>query len=187
MNLKLINAKVELCNKCKLSPNRGLGYGDGKSKIMFIAQNAGWQPKSRTADIIPFGLDDGGNNSGRTLVKLFKDVEMNAPYYITNVMKCPTPDNRPPTDDEIFRCIDFLRLELESQKPKLIFVMGNVAKHSYNFYMKRLLKKLLDDGHCWFVHYMWHPRAVMRNPKLYAQWKTEFDAFWTQYKHLVKQ
>jgi len=186
MNLKLINAKVEACDACKISPNRGLGYGNIKSKVMFIAQNPGWQPKSRTSDIIPFGLDEGGRNSGRTLAKLFADAKIkDGDYYVTNVMKCPTPHNRPPEDHEIFKCINHLRMEMELQKPKLIFVMGNIAKQSYNFYMKQLFRNLMD--HTWFVHYMWHPRAVMRNPKLYAQWQESFMQFWEQHKHLVKQ
>lgn len=185
MNQTLLNHKVEVCNKCNVAPNRGFGYGNIKSRIMFIAQNPGWQPNSRSSDIIPFGLDEGGENSGKWLTKLLDEVKLKPnDYYITNVIKCPTPHNRPPKDTEIIKCLPFLRMELELQKPTLIFFLGKTAQSTYDFYKDELFKNLGYDP---YIHLMWHPGLMLRSPGNFKQWRKEFLEFWDKHKDLVKQ
>lgn len=185
MHPVLINSKIEQCDKCKIAPNRGFGWGNIRSKIMFIAQNPGWQPDSRTSDIIPFGLDDGGENSGKWLKKLLNKAKIDeTQFYITNVVKCPTPGNRPLTEAEIFNCLRFLRMEIKEQQPVLIFLVGKSSQQVFKDHLNILLKGMRDE-YLWFSHEMWHPAYIMRTPSLYKEWKKEFMMFWNEHKHMV--
>jgi DNA polymerase len=45
-------------------------------------------------------------------------------FYITNIVKCHTPNNDKPTHDIIERCKYYLLMEIEILKPKLIITLG---------------------------------------------------------------
>lgn len=47
--------------------------------------------------------------------------------YITNVVKCHTPENRKPSASELEACDVYLQAELKKVRPKYIFVFGNEA------------------------------------------------------------
>lgn len=48
-------------------------------------------------------------------------------FYITNVYKEGTPDNREPTWEEVLAHTDFLLEELDEVRPKAVLALGNVA------------------------------------------------------------
>lgn len=48
-------------------------------------------------------------------------------FYITNVCKCFTIDNRPPSIKYIKKCKPFLQMEVNILRPRLIVVLGGVA------------------------------------------------------------
>ena len=47
--------------------------------------------------------------------------------YITNSLKCTTPDNREPDAVESDTCIHYLKQQIELVKPKLILIFGQSA------------------------------------------------------------
>ncbi|KKM21894.1 hypothetical protein LCGC14_1630850, partial [marine sediment metagenome] len=47
--------------------------------------------------------------------------------FFTNVAKCATPENRPPTQGELKACSTYLQAELKHVKPKFIFAFGTEA------------------------------------------------------------
>lgn len=51
--------------------------------------------------------------------------------YITNMVKCRPPDNRPPTQTEVIKCKRHLREELKSVQPKKIILLGRTAKKRF--------------------------------------------------------
>ena len=161
-----LNKNILSCSRCNISPNRGLGYGDIESEAMIIAQCPGWQPLSKSEDIIPFGLDKGGENSGRYLVKLIKDLNIED-FYITNIIKCPTPNNRVLSIEEIDNCIIKLKIELKIQNPKLVLLLGKVAEKEF--------KRLDFSGK---VFSIWHPAYILRNPNRYEEWKERIISVW---------
>jgi uracil-DNA glycosylase len=48
-------------------------------------------------------------------------------FYISNTLRCYTPNNRPPLPYEIANCQPFLERELEIVKPILVITLGNFA------------------------------------------------------------
>jgi len=164
-----LNKNILSCNKCNnISPNRGLGYGNIESRVMIIAQNPGWQPLSKSEDIIPFGLDKGGENSGKYLVKLLKELEIKD-FYLTNIIKCPTLNNRPPTKEEINNCIIKLNIEIRLQKPKIVLLLGKIAEKEFSRIQYTGADKIIS---------CWHPGYISRNPRMYDKWKERILEKW---------
>lgn len=48
-------------------------------------------------------------------------------FYISNVVRCLTPENRPPNRDELDNCRSFLDREVALVKPKMIVALGSLA------------------------------------------------------------
>lgn len=103
------------------------GYFDGMSttpRIMIVGQNPGWTEVREGRPFVgPAGkefdkaLDEYG---GRYSIDRNK-------FYITNVVKCYTTDNRQPLQRHIDLCEPFLRMEITIIKPKFIVALGAVA------------------------------------------------------------
>jgi uracil-DNA glycosylase len=72
--------------------------------------------------------------------------------YITSVVKQPTPANRKPTMQEIGYWMPFLTEEIKRVKPRVIFLMGEVARRTPRFEGIRYIET-------------YHPAAAMRFPK----------------------
>ena len=51
-------------------------------------------------------------------------------FYITNIVKCHTPENRKPEEDEALMCESFIRMELMTLRPQLVVTLGAVAFES---------------------------------------------------------
>lgn len=120
------------CRKCSISigDNRVsdphvFGCGNGNARVMVVGQNPGY---TETVQKKPF-VGDAGKNFDSFLTTL---LGISRQYvYITNTVKCYTPGNRPPTDEEIEACRDFLREEIAIIQPKIILVLGNYALHYF--------------------------------------------------------
>jgi DNA polymerase len=74
-------------------------------------------------------------------------------FYLTGVVKQPTPRNRKPTAEEIKRWMPSLVAEIKEVKPDIVVLMGRVAWRTPRF-----------EG----IDYMetYHPAAAMRFPKI---------------------
>jgi len=58
----------------------------------------------------------------------FKGVGINREeVYITNVVKCRPPGNRNPEKKEADTCMEYLKLQIDLVKPKVIVLLGSVA------------------------------------------------------------
>lgn len=124
------------CNQCPdLAANRRRivpGTGDLPADIMFIGQCPGIHGADLTG--IPFLGDKSGDlfRSGLATLRPAK-------IYITNVVKCASPDNREPTDTEIQNCSKFLEMELDQARPKLVVTIGRLAANRF-FYCPSILE-----------------------------------------------
>ena len=85
--------------------------------------------------------------------------------YIANVVKCRSPGNRNPEDDEAIACLNYLRNQVILVKPKIIVLLGSVA-------LKNILGKeygITASRGKWVekkgIQYMptWHPAALLRD------------------------
>lgn len=116
------------CQVCEIGQATIDGYrpqvfarGNVNAPIMLVGQNPG---KTEIQKSKPF-VGDAGDFLDNTMIKTLglrpKDI------YVTNAVKCYTPNNRVPSDTEIATCHRFLKKEIEIVKPKLIVTLGNPA------------------------------------------------------------
>jgi DNA polymerase len=85
--------------------------------------------------------------------------------YIANIVKCRSPANRVPQQDEAEACLNYLRNQVVLVKPKIIVLLGSVA-------LKNILGNELSITAArgkWIEHkdilYLptWHPAALLRD------------------------
>jgi uracil-DNA glycosylase family 4 len=110
------------CSRCPLSDGAKnvCIWGDGPedAKVVFVGRNPGYD-EDRAG--VPFV-----GRSGQLLRQLVEEAGFRNVYF-TNLVKCVTPENRPPTKAEIAACSVYLREELDRIRPNYIFACGNEA------------------------------------------------------------
>jgi len=129
--LEAIKATCKICNMCRLG--RMTHEHNGKqldnfhvfssmtlSRIIIFGQNPGF---NECIQDIPF-VGDAGEIFNREITKhnIARDM-----FYISNTVRCHTPNNRKPEQDEINACEPFLKMELNVLKPLLAVTLGAVA------------------------------------------------------------
>jgi uracil-DNA glycosylase family 4 len=107
------------------------GYGDSASRVVFVGEAPGRHGADRTG--VPFS----GDKSGRTLQRIWIELGLSderapadAPHlrcFVTNVVRCCPPGNRPPTPAEQSNCAPFLTYELDQLDPRIVVPVGLIA------------------------------------------------------------
>lgn len=149
MSLSGIERAVSSCRHCPLWKTAYLavpGEGPAHARVMLVGQNPGAE-EDRTGR--PFV-----GRSGQFLNSVLRETGMNRKeLYITSVVKHATPDNRVPNKTEIQACLPFLHEQIETIRPSIILLMGNVARnHTPRYGGIRYIETC-------------HPAAAMRFPK----------------------
>jgi DNA polymerase-1 len=94
--------------------------GDTGSEIMFLGRNPGVDEDKGNRPFI--------GRAGQLLRDAIDRSDLNeSEIFITNVVKCHTPENRKPTAAELEACDKYLQAELKKVKPRYIFAFGNEA------------------------------------------------------------
>lgn len=112
----------DICDGLNLSreTESAPGYGNVMSSIMFIGQSL--CTKCMLTQI-PFT-----RGSGDLLDEIFLSIGKHKyDYFITNVVHCHPPKNRPSTKTEIQNCRKFLEMEIRLIRPKTIVCLGKDA------------------------------------------------------------
>lgn len=65
--------------------------------------------------------------AGKLLFHLYQQVFDTDAWGVTNMVRCHTPENRPPRVMEVAACNEWLQAELEMAAPAVIFLLGNSA------------------------------------------------------------
>lgn len=124
------------CTRCPaLTENRRCivhGYGPPDASVLFIGEAPGY--KGGDLSGVPFTRDRSGVRLQRLLIELGLSAEtdprVDKPQlgcFVTNVVRCNPPSNRPPTRKEIASCLPYLWQELALLQPKIIVPLGNIA------------------------------------------------------------
>jgi DNA polymerase len=102
--------------------------------------------------------------AGKLLTELLESVGVRREdVYITNIVKCRPPKNRPPRKDEAASCKPYLERQLFLINPKVVCPMGNSAIHSLIGKEKSVTElhgKPLQVGNVTFFP-MYHPAAAL--------------------------
>lgn len=122
--LTTLAAQIKICTLCPLCETRILAVpGDGKqnAKIMIIAEAPGRKEDESGHAFV----GSAGNFLDHILEKTgFKRED----FFITGIVKCRPPKNRPPNRVEIETCTsNYLFKQIEALNPTLIMLLGLVA------------------------------------------------------------
>ncbi len=113
---------VSTCHKCPLlGTDHVPSAGNATAEVMFIGQSPG---KVEVEVGLPFV-----GPSGELLDFLLDEAELDRDeVYISNILKCHPPGNRPARVDEMSNCWrTWLYQEIRQVKPKLIVLLGKDA------------------------------------------------------------
>lgn len=124
-SLSLLDETIKKCDRCGLrgdcgeyGPTLADGYYD--VEIMIIGRNPGDNEMVKGKPFV--------GRAGKRLDKLIEEVGLTRrEIWITNVCKCYSEKNRPPTHGEIIACSEYLLAEINLLKPKFIMAFGNEA------------------------------------------------------------
>lgn len=176
-----VATEVMACRKCPLWKKRKKpvpGEGDINADVMFIGEAPGyWEDIKGT----PFV-----GSAGEILDEMLSQIGLSRnKVYIANILKCRPPENRDPSASEIEACVPYLDQQIRIIKPKIIVTLGRHST-SYIFSKGRLevagITKL--HGRKYEVELlgfkillipMYHPAAVLYNPKYRSALERDFQ------------
>ena len=121
-----VSGEVTVCGKCRLAETRKNavpGEGSESTKVMFVGEAPGEQEDVQGRPFV--------GAAGKLLTELLASLGLRrTDVYITNVVKCRPPNNRPPRKDERNACRPYLDRQILLISPRIICPMGNSAIHS---------------------------------------------------------
>jgi len=107
--------------------------------------------------------------------------------FISNIVRCRPPDNRPPTPQEAAACVPWLLKQIEMVDPKIIILLGATAlKH-----MVGPDYRITHDHGTWLTCKnklampVYHPAALLRNPQLKQDTWEDFKKIVYKYRELI--
>jgi len=126
-SLSLYESLVEDCVKCKIGNSRKntvFGSGDKDADLFIVGEAPGEYEEDANRPFV--------GKAGKLLDKILKAIgfNRNKNVYITNILKCKTPNNRDPLRSEINNCNSYLLKQIELIKPKIIVALGKVSGKS---------------------------------------------------------
>lgn len=148
--------KIQECRNCNLCYLKVNSYRPhiklGSKAILVISQNPSIY---RTGDPYVYGgLDKILNSLPPARGEEFQSILDKV--YITNVVKCSTPNNRAPIFGEVRLCFPWLKKEVNIISPQKIIVLGSIAKNSLQNKFNEISKKFLE-----------HPISALRKGSAY--------------------
>ncbi|MFA5535890.1 MAG: uracil-DNA glycosylase [Bacillota bacterium] len=152
------------CKRCELYKHGGeivWGEGNPQAGIVVLLDNPGAR-KNKCGEQFVCGTRE-------TLYRTISKVGLNEnDVYLTFVLRC-RPKKKYDKDLARNTCIKFLRSQLLSIKPKVIFCLGNVSAQWYLNNHTITIKELrgkIHHGDNVFTAYSYHPLAIRRRPSL---------------------
>lgn len=117
--------RIRACTRCEeLAATRTqvvLGEGPIPCPIVFLGEAPGAKEDELGKPFV-------GASGAILRAKAFKAGLREGDYHILNTLKCRPPDNRDPTVEEMNNCKEFLILQLQAVKPKVIVALGKYAQ-----------------------------------------------------------
>jgi DNA polymerase len=155
---------VLYCQRCRLSAGRkNVVVGDGpiSARIMVIGEAPGRNEDKQGKPFV--------GSAGKILTEALEKSGLYRPnVYITNIVKCRPPENRPPKPDEVIACSAYLKKQIDVISPETIILLGRTAAESFlneKISMGDMHGKILErDGRRFLITY--HPAAIIYNRKL---------------------
>jgi uracil-DNA glycosylase len=125
-----LRERALVCQKCSnlVSSRKNVVFGVGSiaAELMFIGEAPGAEEDEQGEPFV--------GRAGQLLTKIIQTMGLSREQvYIANILKCrpdtPGQDygNRPPTPEEMERCLPYLHAQIDLIKPKVIIALGATA------------------------------------------------------------
>ena len=181
-NLRL---RIQTCTSCPLHKTRNksiFGEGNKNAEILLVGEAPGSEEDKSGRPFI--------GRSGKLLDNILDACGFTREkhVFVSNIVRCRPPDNRVPTTTEVQTCLPYLLEQIELIQPKIIITLGATS-----------LKKLLGDETCkisklrghWInwndtlLMPVYHPAALLRNPKLKHDTWEDFKKVIDRYRQII--
>ncbi|HEV2666012.1 MAG TPA: uracil-DNA glycosylase [Blastocatellia bacterium] len=170
--LEALAAQIRVCTKCPLCQSRTIAVpGDGKAsaRVMLIGEAPGREEDETGHPFV--------GAAGRFLDQVLEGTGIDrGDLFITNIVKCRPPNNRPPRVGEVETCTSsYLFEQIDLIDPALIVLLGGVAAKkmlgvkSVNEARGRVIER---DGRRYLVGY--HPAVRFYREDLGEKVKEDF-------------
>jgi DNA polymerase len=173
MGWEALHEEILRCQQCPLARSRTNavpGVGPTNAALMIIGEAPGRQ---EDVEGLPFV-----GAAGRLLTTLLEGAGIKRDsVFITNVVKCRPPENRPPDPTERDACHPFLQRQLELIRPKIVCLAGRVPAEVFlgsQVSISTMHGKSYERGErTYFVIY--HPAAGLYTQTLVAVMKEDMS------------
>ncbi len=162
--LETVHSEIRACTKCELHKSRTNAVpGDGPSNavVMFVGEGPGHNEDREGRPFV--------GAAGKLLTELLESVGLKrGEVFITNIVKCRPPDNRPPRQAEIDACNPYLQSQIELISPRIICPLGTPAIKTLmgpEYSATNIHGKPLRKGQVVFLP-MYHPAAALYDATL---------------------
>jgi uracil-DNA glycosylase family 4 len=176
-----VTTEIAACRKCglwKKRKNPVPGRGDLNADVMFIGEAPGYWEDRKGEPFV--------GAAGEILDKMLSKIGLSRDrVYIGNILKCRPPENRDPSASEIKTCAPYLDQQISIIRPKFIVTLG---RHSTSYILSkcgletegitRLHGRKYEVellGFQALVIPMYHPAAVLYNPKYRRDLEIDFQ------------
>lgn len=162
--LEVTRQKCAVCVKCDLSKNRTnsvFSDGNQKASLMLVGEGPGEQEDLTGKPFV--------GRAGKLLdqILLSQNITREKDIYICNTVKCRPPNNRVPTDHEKARCREYLDVQIDVLRPRIILLCGSTAVKSFintNLGITKIRGKWFDGPYNSKMMPVFHPSYLLRNP-----------------------
>jgi len=162
--LEGIAASVRVCTRCRLHKGRAHAVpGEGllDADLFVIGEAPGRQEDASGRPFV--------GSAGKVLDHALTAAQLSRQdVFITNLVKCRPPGNRPPRTDEIEACRPYLMRQIDAVRPKVLVTLGSTSLQGLlgsRIELAETRGKRLDvDGSAVLPTY--HPAAVLYNRRL---------------------
>jgi DNA polymerase len=169
-----LNREVMVCTKCDLHNSRRNavpGEGNINAPILFIGEAPGEQEDLQGRPFV--------GAAGKLLNQLLNSIGLRREeIYITNIVKCRPPANRPPRTDEVSACSTYLDRQMKLIKSRIVCPMGNVALRSFlgkDVAISTAHGKPIANSENRSIFPLYHPAAVLYTAKLRKVLEDDFQ------------
>lgn len=122
-NLEELKRQVSKCELCELHRTRTqtvFGVGHPAADWLIIGEAPGADEDRKGEPFV--------GRAGQLLTNMLRAIGLaREEVFIANILKCRPPNNRDPKQEEIDKCRQYLRQQIELIKPKIILAVGRIA------------------------------------------------------------
>jgi uracil-DNA glycosylase family 4 len=169
--IEQIHADIKRCTLCPLHKTRTNavpGEGSENSRLVFVGEAPGAREDESGMPFV--------GRSGQLLTSMIEEIDLKRDdVFITSILKCRPPGNRPPLKSEINACLPYLRRQIDTINPKFVVLLGGVAISSLigPWTLSEAHGRFYEDGtRTYFMTY--HPAAALRFPKTGETMRADF-------------